>query len=44
MQRRRFTAEFKREAVNLAMQPGTAVGRIAADLRLHPNVLRKRVR
>lgn len=39
--RRRFTAEFRREAVRLAVQPGAVVSRIAADLGLHANVLRK---
>lgn len=38
--RRRFTAEFKREAVKLALQPGAVVSRIAEDLGLHANVLR----
>jgi transposase len=41
MGRRRFTAEFKREAVKLAVQPGAVVSRIAQDLGLHANVLRK---
>ncbi len=41
MDRRRFTAEFKREAVKLALQPGATVTRIAQDLGLHPNMLRK---
>ncbi len=39
--RRRFTPEFKREAVKLAQQPGAVVARIADDLGLHPNMLRK---
>jgi transposase len=39
--RRRFTAEFKREAVQLTRQPGAVTARIADDLGLHPNVLRK---
>ena len=42
--RRRFTAEFKREAVKLAVQPGAVVSRIADDLGLHANVLRKWVK
>lgn len=41
MDRRRFTSEFKREAVKLALQPGATVTRIAQDLGLHPNMLRK---
>jgi len=44
MGRRRFTAEFKREAVKAALQPGVAVSRTAADLGLHANVLRKWVK
>lgn len=44
MGRRRFTAEFKREAVKLAAQPGTVVSRVAKDLGLHANVLRKWVK
>jgi len=44
MGRRRFTAEFKREAVKAALQPGEAVSRTAADLGLHANVLRKWVK
>lgn len=44
MGRRRFTAEFKREAVKLAAQPGTVVSRVAEDLGLHANVLRKWVK
>lgn len=44
MGRRRFTAEFKREAVKLALQPGAVVSRIAEDLGLHANVLRKWVK
>jgi len=44
MGRRRFTAEFKREAVKLAVQPDAVVSRIAEDLGLHANVLRKWVK
>jgi len=44
MGRRRFTAEFKREAVKLAVQPEAVVSRIAEDLGLHANVLRKWVK
>ncbi len=39
--RRRFTAEFKREAVRLTRQPGAVTARVAEDLDVHPNVLRK---
>ena len=42
--RRRFTAEFKREAVHLTRQPGAVTARIAEDLGLHANVLRKWVK
>jgi len=44
MGRRRFTAEFKREAVKLALQPGATVTKIAQDLGLHPNMLRNWVK
>ena len=35
MGRRRFTAEFEREAVKLAAQPGTVVRRVAEEQGLH---------
>ena len=41
MGRRRFTAEFKREAVKLASAPGAVKSKVASDLGLHANVLRK---
>jgi transposase len=41
MGRRKFTAEFKREAVKLASQPGAVRTKIAGELGLHVNVLRK---
>lgn len=44
MQRRRFTAEFKAEAVRLALQPGVSKAKVAQDLQIHDNVLRKWVR
>jgi transposase len=44
MGRRRFTAEFKREAVKLALQPSATVTKIALDLGLHPNMLRNWVK
>jgi|SRR5882672_4411721 len=44
MGRRRFTAEFKREAVRVATQPGAVRTRIAEELGLHANVLRKWIR
>jgi transposase len=44
MQRRRFTVEFKAEAVRQALQPGVSKAKVAADLQIHDNVLRKWVR
>jgi len=44
MGRRQFTAEFKREAVKLALQPGATVTKIAQDLGLHSNMLRNWVK
>ena len=39
--RRKFGAEFKREAVRQAMQPGNAVATVAQDLGVHESVLRR---
>lgn len=39
--RRKFGAEFKREAVRQAMQPGNAVATVAQDLSVHESVLRR---
>lgn len=39
MQRRRFTEEFKREAVKLASQPGASAAAIASDLGINANLL-----
>ena len=44
MQRRKFSREFKLEAVKLVMDRGVAVAQAARDLDLHENVLRKWVR
>jgi len=44
MGRRSFTAEFKREAVRLVVESGVPVSRVAQQLGLHANVLRKWVR
>jgi len=41
MGRRAFAAEFKREAVKAAMQPGASKAQVAKDLGLHPNLLRR---
>ena len=40
METRAFTAEFKREAVRLATQPGNSKTEVANELRIHPNLLR----
>lgn len=39
MARRRYTAEFKREAVRLASQPGMSQREAAKQLGIHHNVL-----
>ena len=39
--RRKFGAEFKREAVGQALQPGNAVATVAQDLGVHESVLRR---
>jgi len=44
MQRRRFSREFKLEAVRLVKERGVAVAQAARDLDLHENVLRKWVK
>lgn len=44
MARRRFSREFKLEAVRLVRDQGISVARAAGDLDLHENVLRKWVR
>jgi len=44
MTRRRFSREFKLEAVRLVREQGITVAEAARDLDLHENVLRKWVR
>ena len=44
MRRRKFSREFKLEAVRLVKDRGVAVAQAARDLDLHANVLRKQVR
>lgn len=44
MQRRKFSREFKLEAVRLIRDRGVAVAQAARDLDVHENVLRKWVR
>lgn len=39
--RRRYTAEFKREAVRLAQQPEVSRVQVARELNIHPSLLRK---
>ncbi len=41
MQRRKFSREFKLEAVRLVRERGVSVSRAARDLDLHEDVLRK---
>ena len=44
MERRRFTAEFKREAVRLAQQPGKSRAKVAQELGLNANMLGRWIR
>jgi transposase len=44
MERRKFSREFKLEAVSLVRDRGVAVAQAARDLDVHDNVLRKWVR
>jgi transposase len=44
MGRKRYTAEFKREAVRQASQPGVSTAKVAQDLGLHANLLHRWVR
>jgi transposase len=44
MQRRRFTREFKVEAVKLVRDRGVSAAQAARDLDVHENVLRKWVK
>jgi transposase len=39
MDRRKFTPEFKREAVELTRQPGIKVSQVARDLGINDNIL-----
>jgi transposase len=44
MERRKFSREFKLEAVKLVRERGVSIAQAARDLDLHVNVLRKWVR
>ncbi|MBB5985673.1 transposase-like protein [Sphingobium sp. B1D3A] len=44
MQRRKFSREFKLEAVRLVRERGVAVAQAARDLDVHENLLRKWVK
>jgi transposase len=44
MERKRYSAEFKREAVKLASQPGMVKRQVAEELGIHENLLRTWVR
>ena len=44
MERRRFTREFKLEAVKLVKERGVSVAQAARDIGIHANVLRDWVR
>ncbi len=41
MARRKYTAEFKREAVRLVQQAGVRKSEVARELGLHPTLLRR---
>ncbi len=43
-ERRKFTAEFKAEAIKLATQPGQSIGKVAANLDLTETALRSWVK
>ena len=44
MGRKRYTAEFKQEAVRQARQPGASTAKVARDLGLHANMLHRWVK
>ncbi len=44
MQRRKFSREFKLEAVRMVRERGVTIARASRDLDVHANVLRKWVR
>ena len=44
MQRKRYNAEFKREAVRLASQAGMVKRQVAQELGIHENLLRSWIR
>ena len=44
MQRRKFSREYKLEAVRMVKERGVSVAQAARDLDVHENVLRKWVR
>ena len=44
MQRKRYSAEFKREAVRLASQAGMVKRQVAQELGIHENLLRSWIR
>jgi transposase len=39
--RRKYSAEFKREAVQLTLEPGRTVGEVAANLGINPGLLQR---
>lgn len=41
MKRRRYTREFKVEAVRQAREPGVSKAKVAADLQINANLLRR---
>jgi transposase len=39
MAKQKYSAEFKREAVQMSRQPGASVKQVAENIGIHPNVL-----
>ncbi len=44
MKRRRYTQEFKAEAVRQAIEPGVSKAKVASDLQINANMLSKWIR
>ena len=38
---RQFSNEFKRNALQLVMEKGVSVGKVARDLDIHPNLIHR---
>ena len=44
MERRKYSREFKHEAINLVIERGVSIGQASRDLDLNQNVLRRWVK